>query len=190
MLARKTQKTKGEERKSFRYNRAMKSIPFFIVLGIMIAGVVSFVVMNTGDDEDSAALESNSSPTLPIDSANDTSETSAPIDEAQPLEEAELSAVDPYTGSGTATRTVSGRFIHEVVAQLGDPAPGDFYEGWLVGPSVVSTGELMSEGDGEWSLTFTTGEDLSMHDRIVITEETLANGLDGIPEDHVLEGSF
>ena len=89
-----------------------------------------------------------------------------------------------------ATRTVEGEYVHTVTANLGDPAPGDFYEGWVVGPSVVSTGALEEEEDGVWTLVYTSTEDLSEHDRVVITEETSANGLDGIPEDHVLEGSF
>lgn len=102
-----------------------------------------------------------------------------------------LSAVSPYTGSATATRsTDSAPFTHTVTAKLVDPAEGKFYEGWLAGPSVVSTGKMTKEANGEWSLTFTSTDDLSKHNRVVITEETLADGLDNRPEAHVLEGSF
>lgn len=109
-------------------------------------------------------------------------------------EETTLSAVGAYTGTAIATRSyTNAMFQHEVIAQLGDPAEGKFYEGWLVTPdlsSVISTGKLVKEAEGEYSLSFTADTDLRANVDVVITEETLANGLDGVPEAHVLEGSF
>ena len=108
------------------------------------------------------------------------------------LEEATLEAVEGFTGSGIATNqiTTEGDTIHGVVAQLEVPAEDKFYEGWIVGPSIISTGMLESEGGDEWSIVFTTNQDISEHDEVVVTLETLENGLDGVPEARVLEGSF
>lgn len=102
-----------------------------------------------------------------------------------------LRAVPPYTGSGKATANWNGNlFTHTVNADLAAPAAGKFYEGWLVSSDdLISTGELSSNG-GEYSLVYTSGTDYSSYTSVFITEETLANGLDGIPEAHVLEGEF
>ena len=106
---------------------------------------------------------------------------------------AQLRAVGEYTGSGTATRKWDGTtFLHTVSAAIGAPAEGKFYEGWLVRPEpfeFVSTGRLEATDDG-YGLTFVMERDFREHVNVVITEETEANGLDGIPEAHVLEGSF
>ena len=118
-----------------------------------------------------------------------------PVDDApRNVEEARLKAVGNYTGSGVATRSFEdGSFVHEVIAELDDPAPGKFYEGWLVTPGATdffSTGELVSEGSGGWSLQYTSDMNYADYTEVVITEETLADGFDNVPEDHVLEGSF
>ena len=42
----------------------------------------------------------------------------------------------------------------------------------------------------EYVLTFSAPRDYPEHNKVVLTEETEALGLDGIPEAHVLEGSF
>lgn len=105
-----------------------------------------------------------------------------------------LKAVGEYSGSGTATRIFSnGTFTHTVSANIAEPASGKFIEGWLVNmsltPKFLSTGKLKKE-NGEYKLTFTENKDYTKYNGIVITEETEANGLDGVPEAHVLEGSF
>lgn len=124
--------------------------------------------------------------------------TQAPADseqEADSVETAQLTAVGTYEGSGTATRSFDGTtFTHTVTARIDDPAEGKFYEGWLViktadGPNFFSTGELVKEGE-EYTLTYTAPQNYPDHTDVVITEETLSMGLDGQPEEHVLEGSF
>lgn len=115
-------------------------------------------------------------------------------EEAEPEPEVEitmLEAVGSYTGSGTASRYFdSGRFIHIVEAEIPEPADGKFYEGWLVkGASFFSTGKMESV-DGRYELIYEANEDKSDYDDVVITEETEADGLDGKPEAHVLEGKF
>ncbi|PID32135.1 hypothetical protein CR970_02000 [Candidatus Saccharibacteria bacterium] len=131
-------------------------------------------------------------PSQATSGAEEAVEQSAASEPAQPTESTTLAAVGSYTGSATATRTTSGSFVHTVTAQLGAPADGDFYEGWLVVPGggFVSTGKLNQENGGEWSLSYTSDQDLAAYTQVVITEETGADGLDNVPEDHVLEGSF
>ena len=105
-----------------------------------------------------------------------------------------LKSVGNYTGSGTATRIFAdGTFIHTVNANISDPASGKFYEGWIVNmslsPPFFSTGKLEKEGN-RYKLNFTSNKDYSSYNNVVITEETKTNGLDGVPEAHVLEGEF
>jgi len=105
--------------------------------------------------------------------------------------EVEIKAVGNYSGSALADRSfLDGKFNHKVMAKLGDPAEGKFYEGWLVkGISFFSTGK-MEKKDEMYVLEYMSEEDSREFKDIVITEETLANGLDGKPEVHVLEGKF
>lgn len=111
------------------------------------------------------------------------------------VETALLSAVGTYEGSGRATRAFDGVvFAHAVVADIGDPPADKFYEGWLVmkteaDPVFLSTGRLDKSAD-QYVLTYSATQDYPSHSGVVVTEETLANGLDNEPEAHVLEGSF
>ena len=112
-----------------------------------------------------------------------------PIDVIE--QEATLEAVGTYTGSGSAESSYDGKmYSHKVTADIGDPAEGKFYEGWLVGSfGFVSTGKMVKEGN-QYVLQFESQEDMSSYKKVVITEETEANGLDNNPEAHVLEGNF
>lgn len=110
------------------------------------------------------------------------------------VDTAELKAVGKYKGSGTATESFDGKtFKHSLTTYLPDPAPGKFYEGWLVKkkPSLAffSTGKLTKNG-AVYSLNYTAPRDEREYEFIVVTEETTALGLDGKPEVHVLEGTF
>jgi len=107
---------------------------------------------------------------------------------------ATLEAVEDYVGSGTASRSFDGKvFSHIVNANLPEPAPGKFYEGWLVksqpAGDFFSTGKLEKQDEAYW-LGYVVNQDYSEYNQVVVTEETEANGLDGNPETHVLEGSF
>ena len=106
-------------------------------------------------------------------------------------QEATLEAVGTYTGSGSAESSYDGKmYSHKVTADIGDPAEGKFYEGWLVGSfGFVSTGKMVKEGN-QYVLQYESQEDMSSYKKVVITEETEANGLDNNPEAHVLEGNF
>ena len=105
--------------------------------------------------------------------------------------EINLLAISPYTGTATATRSyLDGQFQHSVVAGISDPAPGKFYEGWLVrGTDFFSTGRLLKQNDS-YTLEYTSNADSRDYKKVVITEETESLGLDNNPEAHVLEGEF
>ena len=105
-----------------------------------------------------------------------------------------LNPVGDYTGVGNASRIYEGgRFFHTATANIGDPPEGKFYEGWLVKQdpelAYISTGKMVKNGD-TYYLEFMAETDAREYNEVVITEETEANGLDGNPEIHVLEGSF
>ena len=106
---------------------------------------------------------------------------------------AKLSAVGEYSGDGIATREFDGlAFIHTVTVKLMDPGEGKFYEGWLVIPEtgkLFSTGRLEKSGGG-YALTYTDKTDQSDYYQVVVTEETLANGLDDEPETHELKTKY
>lgn len=105
--------------------------------------------------------------------------------------EVEIGSVGKYTGNALASRSfLDGTFMHSVTAKIGDPAPGKFYEGWLVrGTSFFSTGKMIKK-DGSYVLNYSEVKDGRDYKMIVITEETEAQGLDNKPEAHVLEGEF
>ncbi len=170
-------------------DRAKKSMIIFIVVIIfmIILAVLALFLLPEKEENQNTTVTTPQQSEVTNDLSNETSQPSKSI----PLiEEIELVSVGVYEGSGTATRTVEGEYVHTVTAKIGEPVEGDFYEGWLVGPSIISTGKLTEEFPGEWSLTYTSDKDLFEYTSVVITEETEANGLDNKPEDHVLEGSF
>ena len=111
-----------------------------------------------------------------------------------------LAVVDDSTSTGTATweyDQAKGLFSHTVEATLDDPAEDKFYEGWLVRGKVgdenfkfISTGKLVKGDDGLWTLSLASPMDHSEFNEVVITLETLENGLDNKPETHILEGIF
>jgi hypothetical protein len=110
------------------------------------------------------------------------------------MEETSLESVGDFSGSGIATRNYDGgNYAHTVTAQLADPSADKFYEGWIVRSlpfKFISTGQLNKSVDGSYVLEFSSNEDYSNYNKVVITQETKSLGLDNNPEAHVLEGSF
>ncbi|MFC1624762.1 rhodanese-like domain-containing protein [Patescibacteria group bacterium] len=107
--------------------------------------------------------------------------------------EVSINAVGDYVGDGSATMGFyNDTFVHTLWTDLEDPPTGKFYEGWLVHPGTrdfFSTGELKSIEEG-YILEYTSSTDYRDYAEVVVTEETFDKGLDGVPEIHVLEGSF
>lgn len=108
-------------------------------------------------------------------------------------EEISLKPVGDFAGEAVASRSWDGQvFTHRIKAVLPEPASDRFYEGWLVRPAdddFFSTGELSSVNN-EYLLEYSENQDRSDHSKVVITGETLTNGLDMVPETHLLEGVF
>ena len=157
---------------------------WLIVVVVLLAG--GWFLFGGGDMEKDMGSEEDGN--VQVDDINDEpAEVTGPV-----IQEANLVAVGDYTGSGTATGSYEdGKYMHNVVADIGDPAEGKFYEGWLAGGfGFISTGMLEKEGD-KYVLEFTSDKDLtSKYSKVVITEETLADGLDNKPEAHVIEGPW
>ena len=113
------------------------------------------------------------------------------------LEDLIIEAVDGTNSSAYVTRdTVDGTYVFTMESDIDPAAEDKFYEGWVVKRTLgivvdfVSTGILEQSKTGEHSLEFRSERDLSDYDEIVLTEETLADGLDNKPERHILEGTF
>jgi len=106
---------------------------------------------------------------------------------------ASLEAVNNYSGSGTATTIWNKKTLtHKVETTLLTPPADKFYEGWLVQPQPLnffSTGKLILI-NGKYTLEYSEETNYPNHTQVVITEETLKNGLDDTPEIHVLEGNL
>ncbi len=103
---------------------------------------------------------------------------------------AELEDVSGGNSKGTGYISRGAKALsHEVMAELPDPVGTDFYEGWLVQQTPTlkffSTGEMVKEDDGSYSLSFQSERRYEDYNFVVITLETLR---DDVPEKHILEG--
>lgn len=116
------------------------------------------------------------------------------IEVPENVDKVELKDVSGGDASGLATRNFeSGRFTHTVLADLPDPAPGYFYEGWLIRGkegdenfALISTGK-MRLAKGGFILEFESSKDYSEYSNVILTLETVNNKNLG---KHILEGSF
>lgn len=166
-----------------------------IVALVIVGGGVWYVIQQPTSEQPTPTVPLIDQQTVSPLSIPAVTALASPTSAAQAPDTATLAAVGPYKGSGTATRSFNGTtFTHTVTASIGDPAAGKFYEGWLVmktagGPKFFSTGKLTKKG-ATYTLTYTAAQNYPDHNDVVITEETLSQGLDGKPEAHVLEGSF
>ena len=105
------------------------------------------------------------------------------------VEKTKLTDVDGEEAVGLATRDYEdGQFEHTVIASLPETAETEFYQGWLVDEEgeMVAT-EKLEEVKGGWVLSYTTDEDKTDCDRVVVTREAED---DNEPEEVVLEGQF
>ena len=169
-------------------NQSGMAVPVIVavVVVVALAGAGVYIAKNNSDDKSRDSSQTKTEEPASSDS------NPVVIQEAKPAESAMLAAVGEYSGEGEAKRSfVDGKFEHSVNAKVSDPAKGKFYEGWLVkGSQFISTGKLAKADGGSYSLSFTSSKDMFDYSKVVITEETEANGLDNNPEAHVLEGSF
>ena len=174
----------------------MKSIYWVIVIAVVLfilGGGYWFIQSNKSGESEVTVSPASSIQEQP-EAATSSSNTPNFEDVQINVGSITLKSVGNYTGSGTATRVfANGAFTHTVSASIEDPSTGKFYEGWLVNmsltPKFFSTGKLIKEG-GVYKLTYNSDKDYSNYNSVVVTEEAEANGLDGVPEAHVLEGEF
>ena len=161
-----------------------------LVFAVILVGTLSYLVWNeqiTVIDNGSTIVIKKSTTKI-VDKDVVTKETG------------ELTAVDESTSTGTFTRDfdkTKGVFTFTIEATLTDPTADKFYEGWLVRGKTgdadfkaISTGKLVKGEDDKWTVTFTSPVDYYGFENVVVTSETLENGLDGVSETHILEGAF
>ena len=170
---------------------------------LMLCLVLGLVLVFSGcGDTDSKVVDEPTTTTVPettVETTPDTSDNQITVDsgagEIQApslVEEAELKPVGTYTGSGTATRASDDMiFTHTVDAEIGDPAEGKFYGGWLTkgdgSSDIIFTGKLQKIMDNYYQIVYREVKENQLdYDNIVITEDII----EGTPGSHVLEGSF
>ncbi len=167
----------------------MKNNSTIIILVIVVAligfGAYFLLIINDspGTSKEDEMIEEN-------ESAKEQSEVAPEEDEE--IERIDLIGVGSNDGEGSAKRSYDGdKFTFSAQAELKEAPPGKFYEGWLVDKdgSFFSTGRMSKEGDS-FDLKYSASKDRSSYGKVVITEETEADGLDNLPETHILEGSF
>lgn len=155
-----------------------------IIVGIVIAvvAIVGFAFLRPSE---------TNSPSSGNGLAED---TSVMKDETVPMTNnpntlvAVLEDVSGGNSSGTGYVLREGALTHTVEANLPDPEGTMFYEGWLVQQSplaFISTGDMVRETDGEYSLTHENSNLYEDYDFVVITLETIK---DNTPEKHIIEG--
>lgn len=173
--------------------KPIHGVILIVLLAIILGGGYWLVQFNRQKEAEVTITPVPETQDLP-NAATGSTDTSSSQSIQVSVETITLKSVGNYTGSGTATRIfANGAFTHTVSASIGDPATGKFYEGWLVNmsltPKFFSTGKLEKKGNS-YTLTYTSNKDYSIYNSVIITEEDEANGLDGVPEAHVLEGEF
>ena len=159
-----------------------------IVIGIgillLLAGVVFF--RQKGQEENLVVPQ-----TLSVE---DQIEKSFNIQIPEDVDKAELKDTTGAGSSAIATRKFeNGKFEFSVLADLPDPAQGQFYQGWLIKGeegsddfSSVSAGK-MRIAKGGWMIEYNSATDYSDHGKVVVS---LEKTLDSNIEEKVLEGSF
>lgn len=171
-------------------NKNQSGMVWLVILAfvLVVAGAAVFYIKKDNQSADKAGDDQTTS---------QASDQPAKVDEGSlgsqsNVEQVKLLAVGNYSGNGTASRSFeNGNFKHSVEANIGDPSSGKFYEGWIVkSGDFISTGKLSKKSEGLYVLAYTSDQNMMEYDKVVITEETEANGLDNKPEAHVLEGSF
>jgi len=152
-----------------------------IVIGLIILAVVAGIIYWVRKPK--PELE------IPEPSIEETLEESFKMEIPDDVEKAELKDVAGKIATGIATRKfIEGLFTHTVIVDIPDPAEGYYYEGWLVKEDgeLVSTGKLRI-AKGGYLLEYSSAVDYSDYSGVVITLESKD---DGVPEEHVLEGTF
>ena len=176
-----------------RYMKPIRWISIIFVVLVVLGGGYWYMQSSKSEEAEVTITPVPNTQDQP-NTATESPDTSSSQNIQVSVDTITLKSVGNYTGSGTATRIfANGTFTHTVNASIGDPDSGKFYEGWLVNmsltPKFFSTGKLQKDGNS-YKLSYTNSKDYSNYSNVVITEEDEANGLDGVPEAHVLEGEF
>lgn len=104
------------------------------------------------------------------------------------IENASFTNVSNQAGSANATRKYGdGSFTMTVNASLPE-TKGDTYQVWIVGDSILKLVGTLTGPPGNMFLVFNDIDNYSSTNQIWITRELTSD--EGIPELHILEGSF
>ncbi len=156
--------------------------------GILIALVGGVLVLRRSS---TPALTSIPTPTP---SSEQKIESSFKVDIPDDVEKADLKDVANVAGTAIATRKYENNtFSATILADLPDPADGEFYQAWIAKDSlsdektVFASLGRMKVAKGGWMIEFSKKEDLTNQKNVLISLEKTA---DSKPEKHIMEGSF
>ena len=163
-----------------------------IFIGLLVLAVIAGVIVWLQRPREELRVEIT--PTPIIEEIEERIRETFKVEIPDDVERAVLTDVTDGDASGLAVRKYeAGVFTHTVLADLSDPELGFFYEGWLVRGqegdddfAFISTGK-MRLAKGGFVLEFSSQQDLTTYERVVITLERVDNQK---PEKHILEGSF
>jgi len=166
-------------------NDRARNILVGVVVLIIIVLVAVFLIRRRGAEN---LISVNSPLPTPVSTFQENLQNDFGITLPATATKADLHDVNGGSRAGILTKdNEAGQYVYTVIADLEDPAPGYFYQAWLVKDSdYVSLGKL-SIAKGGWMVTMRTTRDLSDHRSVWVTSEKV---FDNTPETHVLEGSF
>lgn len=162
-----------------------------IVIGLLLLTLVSgyYIWQTARTSNDMQITEEN---TNVLSSTEEKLEETFNIQIPDDVEKISLEDKKDQDATGIATRKYTDdTFIHSVLADLPDPADGEFYQGWLVKgedeqEDIRKTSKLRI-AKGGYLLEFEAGEDLTDYNKVIISKETTD---DSEMEEIVLEASF
>jgi len=160
-----------------------------IVIGLVILAVIAGVVFFSRKTK-----KSDLQLPSPTTSLEQRVEEKFKFTVPEDVDKVELKDVSGGTSFAIATRKFeNGTFTQTILADLTDPASGEFYQGWLVrgkegegNYSVISLGKLQV-AKGGYLLDFTASKDYSDYKTVVVSMEKVN---DAKIETRLLEGSF
>ncbi len=159
-----------------------------LACGVGLLVLTSFYLAWQIEDERRAvSAQSQLAVVVPIDAKSDfhIPKTATKVDQTQ------LASADNDQLSGLAKHWEEGGiFKFRTLATLPAPARGYYYEAWLVGDTTISAGKLNPDRPGVWVGDYHSSESLYNYTKVLITQESAANGADGLPEKTMLEGDF
>lgn len=174
-------------RTNFRIPGSVGRVVLLLIIVIAILFVARSVINLGGVGGSSVQLKDAPKGLTPVSLSGDVVSADEGIDLV--IESATFQNVSDVSGTASASRKYGdGSFSMTVNATLPDPK-GNPYQVWIVGDGQVTLAGTMNGSASSWGLVFNDRDkNFSKMGKVWITREITV--IDGIPEKHILEGSF